>query len=456
MSECLERSSDLRLRSDRASSKTSTQRPSSTPVAHLYLRNRQLPPEPVWPGSAGCAICPLHLDFAAMPGPPRQVIYRSVKTRLSRVGLGVVLAVITVLLISPVLTNDAGPPPPFAISLSTDAIDAGPHGTLLGGTAPSILDITVTAAGCTNPATIEGTLLRSTDTWYAETHGVDSHPPNQAMLAITGARVESVSIGLDSIDINGPQGLRHVKDGTARITALNDRPVVIHDQQLPLVRLGGTTAAILDAYEWPTAMTPLWFTIKANIVTPGGYDKCYLGLPELFPDRSSMEPNTPWIPMENHRTRIAEHAPNLWPHNWPQEEFGPPLAPDEGLGAAVVVGSVRGRRVDAGSVGLGGSVTSEGGVRYLCHSFLTNRSILAKLKLDSRISPEFDQGSNPDCSGTPTFTATNATTGSTARIFAAGIIGGLATTLVIEALFLGTTQNDGGGLAATRSRRWRH
>lgn len=385
-----------------------------------------------------------------MTAPARRVIYRSANARLARVALGLVLTVVTAWLVLPVLAVDHGPPSPLALVVGTNAVDLGPHESLLKGTALSVLDVNVHANGCSNPVLIEGTLWRSTDTWYAEKRSRFSAPPDQAIVTIAGAPVSSIAVGLDSFSTHAYEGLRHVS-GTARVTSLNGNPVVVHDRMLALTRYRDATSAVLNAPQWPKAATPLWFTVWTNLIRPAGFQSCYLDLPQLFPYRSSYEGLTNASDRAQMALqKIAEHIhpPTRRAVNMP----GGVGDEAEALGAGLVTVSVDGKRVTGSSIGLGGSATASGGVRYLCHAFIRHKLPLSNL--DSRISPEFNEGENPDCSGVPLFESAGVISDTTRRLFAAGIVGALATTLIIEALFLGETElNDPSG---GKHKRWRH
>jgi len=326
-------------------------------------------------------------------------------------------------------------------------VDLGPHETLLPGTALSVLDVTVHAKGCSNPVTVEGTLWRSTDTWYAEKRGRFAAPPSQAIITLAGASVSSVAIGLDSFSTHAVEGLRHVT-GTARVTSLNGKSVVVHDHMLPLIRSDGTTSAVLNAPQWPQAATPLWFAISANLIRPAGFQSCYLDLPQLFPYQSSFEGReSASASAQIALIRVGEHMRS------PRVVKSPTGLQDEpeALGAGVVTASVDGKRVAGNSTG-GGSTTTSGGVRYLCHRFIRQKVLTG---LDSRITPEFNQQANPDCSGTPLFETADVTSDTTRRLFAAGIVGALAATLIIEALFLGETDSAARSGGNQKRPRWR-
>ncbi|HTA98161.1 MAG TPA: hypothetical protein VK730_11030 [Solirubrobacteraceae bacterium] len=383
-----------------------------------------------------------------MTKPARRVIYRSTNARLARFALGIVFAAVTAWLVLPVLAIDRGPPPPFAITLGTNALDLGPRDANLPGTALSVLNVTARAQGCSNPVTLEGTLWRSTDTWYAEKRGRFARPPTQAIITLAGVPVSSFAAGLDSFYTHAVEGVRHVS-GIARVTSLNGKSVVVHDHMLRLIHSDGTTSAVLNAPQWPQAATPLWFAISADLMRPAGFQSCYLDLPQLFPYQSSTEGETSASARSQIQLiRIGEHM-----HS-PRALKSPTGLADEpeGLGAGAVTVSVDGKRVADGSIGAGATTTTSGGLRYRCHRFVRQKVLPG---LDSRISPEFNQQANPDCSGTPLFEAADVTSDTTRRLFAAGIIGALAATLIVEALFLGETESAAQEGKTRKRSRWR-
>jgi hypothetical protein len=383
-----------------------------------------------------------------MPKPTRRVIYRSVKARLARLALGVILAGATLWIVLPVLTAEHGPPAPVALVVGTNAVDMGPGTSVLEGIRPSALDLKVRAGGCVNPVTIEGTLWRSTATWVAEWHGRYAAPPTQAIITLAGARVRKFVVGVDSFSTEAPGGIQRTA-GTARVTGLG-YTVVVHNDVLPLIRVGDTTSAVLDAKQWGDAATPLGFLITADLIDPAGFDSCYLDLPELYPYAYSSEPQTNAF-VRALNGLIDASARYLRPNRRPKL-LGVAGTEQEELGTALVNASVHGRSVGGGSIGVGGTMTT-GGVRYLCHSFARNSP--SANALDPHISPEFDEAENPDCSGVPLFQAADVTSDTTRRLFAAGIIGALAATLIIEALFLGETESSDASEATAWRRRWR-
>jgi hypothetical protein len=71
--------------------------------------------------------------------------------------------------------------------------------------------------------------------------------------------------------------------------------------------------------------------------------------------------------------------------------------------------------------------------------------------VEQSLLPLYVKSGDPDCSGAPLFQAVDVTSDTTRRLFFAGIIGALAATIIIEALFLGET-DDGDGVGGARTR----
>jgi hypothetical protein len=365
--------------------------------------------------------------------PARRVVYRSVTTRALRLAIGVALAICTLWIVLPVLGTDHGPPRPVALTLGTDAIDGStpireiPVRDRGIRASPAALYLTIHASGCTNPVTLEGQLIRSPGSWITERWG-ESAPPQQAIVTFAGARVREFAIGLDAI----PGG--KLITATGQTDAENDPVdvVQVHNKSLPLIHTGNTTTAVLDARQWPQARTPLGFVIKADLMSSAGFHSCYIALPELFETGSNSDHRAFY-----HAAEAFEYATqHVTALAHPPHEVEPAGVGPEEIGAAQIRLMVDGRSVAPGSIGEGGEQTSTG-VRYVCHTRPgTPRPVPG---IDQSISPEPQETGNPDCSGTPLFQAVDVSSDTTRRLFFAGIIGALAATLIVEALFLGET-----------------
>jgi len=368
-----------------------------------------------------------------MTQPARRVIYRSVKARAIRLLVGVALGAVTLLVVLPVLSSDHSPPEPSGLAIGTDANDIGLSERGPSGIRASVLDLTVHASGCKNPATITGSMIRSTNTWFAERNSQSAASPQRAMITLAGARVRGFQVGLEG----EPAGSQRLESGTVRMLGLRGGSVTVHRELLPLVRSGDATTALFIAHGWQEAMSPLDFVIYADLIHPAGFNSCYVSLPEIFPFSTGTEKDAIG------RAESAQLTLN--------EHISPPIG-SERLGAGVVDVSVATRIVSPNTVREGGRLTPSG-VRYLCHSFIRAKPPVEDL--DSRISPEFNEAENPNCSGVPLFQAVDVTSDTTRRLFIAGIVGALAATLILEALFFGETDDTGRGASSGPRRKWR-
>jgi hypothetical protein len=343
----------------------------------------------------------------------------SPKARVARILFGLVLSGITAWIVLPVLASSHNPPPPVALQVGTNGIDLGANEEPLPETVLSVLDLQVTANGCSNPVVIEGTLSRPVGTWPGGKNGRLAYPPSRAIVTFAGAHVDSLTVGLSSLTRSG-----EAKD------------------MLPLVRLGDTATAVLDTPRWSDRATSLWFTITANLERSNGFDSCYMDLPQLFPYQLSA----------NGEDRASAQAAGSLEHV-AQDTPEPPRRAntlhqsmvETGLGAGSVTATVAGRRAVDSSIGLSGSATASGGVHYLCRAFVSHRAPA------SGITPEYDERETPDCSGVPMFDAVDLFSDTTRQLFAAGIIGALGASLIIEAIFMGETDPE----ARPKRPRWR-
>lgn len=370
----------------------------------------------------------------------RRVLYRSRKARLARIVAGCVFAILTFWLIAPVLATDHGASPPVILVLGDDMnLYATSRGKV--HTAPDVVDLRTRLKGCHNPATIEGTLLISTNTWYVS-KAIGSRGPDQMMLAIKGARVRSVVMGLEGF---GPS-YKHPIVGRGSIEGLFGKKLVVHNSTLPLQRVGQTSVAVLDSPQWPRAATPVHFSISADIVRSAGFDSCYVVTPQLYSSVVGRYRVSAFADASEAIERISKKLGPLMPEDEPplyqlengKTETGPTVKPIE-LGAAEALVHVSGYEVDLGTAGPGGEATGEG-LRYLCHSAIERPPPVRGL--DSRISPDFtNEATNPTCAAAPRFVKAQQLSDSTRRLFAAGITGALGATLIVEAMFLGETES---------------
>jgi hypothetical protein len=105
--------------------------------------------------------------------------------------------------------------------------------------------------------------------------------------------------------------------------------------------------------------------------------------------------------------------------------------------------------VVSGTIGEGGQAEGAG-VRYRCHELHGDAD--HPPGVEQSLLPLYVIHGNPNCSGAPLFQAVDVASDTQRRIFFAGIIGAIAATLMIEALFLGETEAADGG---AKSQRWR-
>lgn len=353
--------------------------------------------------------------------PARRVIYRSHKARVARVGLGVLLAAVTLWIVLPVLGTSHAPPAPSAIFIGTDANNFNlPRAA---GTYGSIAYLQVSASECRDPATVYGTLIRSPATRAAELEGRHrgTSPPKQALVTIYGARVKSFVIGLSS-----PPLFATFVTHTGELGTFDEAGVLtVHNTSLPLIRRNGATTAILNAPAWPATNAVLHFVAKVDLVRPAGFHSCYLDLPQLL----SFEEDNEQRAYERAATisrDISDRVPRLADMEFPDEED---------IEAGDVRATVTGRILEPSTIGDGEAIAS--GVRYRCQN--TARRAVPR-ELDPAVARPFVEPRKPDCSGTPLFQAVDATSDTTRRLFAAGILGALGATVIVETLFVAETE----------------
>jgi hypothetical protein len=364
--------------------------------------------------------------------PARRVIYRSRGARSARLAVGMVLAGATAWLAVPVLASEQASPPPTGlwVGFNTESSAGLPP-------ARSKLLLDVRASGCANPATVEGLVERPASSWHLDERllpGPKPRGPTQAEAALAGAKLESGTIGLapgqepgffPNVGIFGIPLIT----GEAEVF-VGDRSIRMHDKVSSLLTVKSTdaTAAVIGAVpasgvaltapEWPATRASLHFILKADLVKPDGFQRCYLDIPELF--RSGID-------ITGSAFQEAEVFGENFEMNQPPMQFrgstpaGIPLA-DE-IGSAGVEATVAGHIVVTSSIGSGGSAIPTG-VHYSCKAPGSN----------------LPQSPDESCLGSPVFEVPGTAADVTRRLFAAGIVGALAATLIVESLFLGETE----------------
>jgi hypothetical protein len=360
------------------------------------------------------------------------VVYRSREARLTRLALGVVLAVVTGWIVAPVLGTDHAPPPPVGLAFASNFQNRfkDPKYEEFAST----INMTVRASGCVNPVTIEGQLVRSQPTWEAEAHHAPlNSPPHWAALGLAGAHVRALVMGVVDPYDAVPQPIT----GTAQVGE-----ITVHAHLYPAVEHGDTTTATYSAPQWPLLRSSLNFVIAADLIHPAGFHSCYLDLPEpveaLFTQGSNVQRATVAAGEALERTLRVSHRSAT--------ESRP-----EDIAGFQLTAYVNGRVVAPSTIGESGRVVGNG-VHYQCYA--GNQLYRPPVRLDPQARADFAVQSTPGCVPVPLFQAVDVTSDTTRRLFVAGIIGAIAATLIIEAGFLGETE-PAEGSASQSQRRWR-
>jgi hypothetical protein len=193
------------------------------------------------------------------------------------------------------------------------------------------------------------------------------------------------------------------------------------------------TGVLLTSQEWAETRAPLLFVLKADLIFPMGFHRCYLDLPELI-----------WREDASAYLRAINFADPLAPGQSPLGKLtdqgkGPSLSD---VAVAEVSASVAAHMAVTSSIGIGGNQLPSG-LRYECHTFFNNKlppNIEPNMFTNHGTAPStYREQVNPNCAGEPVFEIPGVATEITRRLFFAGILGALAATLIIEALFIGET-----------------
>ncbi len=347
----------------------------------------------------------------------RRVIFGSRRARALRVGVGAAFGALTLWLILPVIAGEQAPPKPVGLLVSTDT--ARNSSVPLWQYPDGVLYLTVTANGCKNPVLLDGRYVISTNLWYGVEKREKQALPEQAAVTLYGARVSHAEIGLSS-----ETNRASLVNEPTKIVGLAGKPVTVFDHPLPLIRHDLDTTAVLVATAWPQAKTALHFRIWADLIHRTGFNSCYLTLPEVLDSEAGQSVEAVMAASEE------SQLPQLLP--------GRTWVGGIELGAADVQAGVANRIVVPSTLGTGGYGTPQG-VRYVCHKEVPQRALPY---LDQRDTPDL-QPPMATCGGSPLFQAVNVNSEITTRVFAGGITGALAATLIMEALFLGETRSTG-------------
>ncbi len=361
--------------------------------------------------------------------PARRVIFGSLRARIARFAIGLVLLGVTLYIVWPVLASDHGAPrEQVAVSIATNW-EPGEEAHSRERGPSNALQLTVTANGCKNPARIEGSFEISDSAWVRSEEG--GSPPREAMVAFAGP-ARTLIVGLSATPY--PElPYFNITHGTVKLHSLpipvKGKPhryydeLVVKNELFPVRRLGDVTAAYLRVLGWPDTRSALDFVIEANLIHPAGFDSCYVDLP-IASGYSD-------VPGANATERLLSQPPPV-----PDRHGAVPFI-GELIGAAEVNVSVHGRTVVGSSLNRYAEVDGDG-ARYTCGIGVSEEEAV-----EGKAQSEDASGRPPliaaNCAGTPLFAAVDATSESTRRLFAAGIIGAIAATLMVEALFVGET-----------------
>lgn len=432
--------------------------------------------------------------------PARRVIYSSRRALIARLLVGVLLAGLTGWVVLPVFETEPPPPRPTGMFVGLNS-SLGP-----GASNASVLRLSVRGRQCRNPVLVEGLLERSEKTWSAEAQSSVSHGPTYVRVSLSGARLTRAEIGLGTVfprvyASSGPlpggkplpgatqDEVTHnvgvfnlpILSHTITVTEPNTNSMTggtqrttVHNYLSPILTKkdarpneepdvpGTANDAVLLSPDWPSVRGPLHFIIEANLVHSAGFNRCYLDLPELFATfGDEAEDNTtaigeatrfdplPSIPTESHNG--IEEPESIFDNALGGEPY------NNDIGQAEVSVKMTGDVVVDSTVGNGGIVTPNG-ITYECHTYNSN-------KPPPNLDPNMFEGEGPsnptsyedhlnaNCAATPIFETPDVNADVTRRLFTAGIVGALAATLIIEALFLGETPDTPTrGLARRRLR----
>jgi hypothetical protein len=355
------------------------------------------------------------------------VVFGSTRARALRVGVGIAFGLLTLWLILPVIAGEQAPPKPVGLLIDTDT--ASRSSVPLWRYPEGVLYLTVTANGCKNPVLLDGRYAISTNLWYEVERRERQALPKQAAVTLYGAHVSRAEIGLA-----GVANRARLVSGLGQIEDLAGKAVTVDNHMLPLAHRGLDTTAVLEAPEWPQAKTELHFRIWADLIHPTGFNSCYLTLPEII-ESASTQPTEAVM-------AASEDQPDI-----PGALAGRTWVGGIELGAGDVQAGVANRIVVPSTLGTGGYGTPQG-VRYACHKEVPQNPLPY---LDPRDTPDLQPPAST-CGGSPLFQAVNVNSEITTRVFAGGITGALAATLIIEALFLSETRSSPAETANPRPR----
>jgi hypothetical protein len=340
--------------------------------------------------------------------------------------IGVALIVVTAWLVVPVLAPER--PPPARTGLFVGVIRPNAAGGPDG-----VLYLKITASHCSNPATIEGEFVRAGQAWLSDEHAHGR--ATGAVVVLAGAPVDSTEIVADQgypqeevirkrpnpgivseeAIANSAQAERKLRRRWARES---------HQVQSDIPRIEGRgNGAWLAAPTWYKQRSALSFTLRADLVTNTGYNRCYVSVPELL------------------KTELTQYLTPLYTASLiPGLEGNNHVPPGSGamdeVGAAVVTVVGGPDIVSESSLPPGGTASSGNAVIECAAS---SRPIPRDLEA-GEATEGLGATSVHTCPAAPVFEAAGVGADVTRRLFAGGILGALGLTWLVEAVFGGVLE----------------
>jgi hypothetical protein len=273
--------------------------------------------------------------------------------------------------------------------------------------------------------TVEGYLDRPESSWELDKRfGIPRHGikgPTHAEVVLAGADIESVDAGFaGGEDIQGAFEASEISSNGYVPTGPTES--LVHNRLVRYLGLAKSPkhplgAALLIAPQWPKVRAPLHFTFTADMVHPFGFHRCYVDVPALFGSGGGIDNGS--LHEAEEFTMTSDTA---------GEEPSPGITQIPGFPnvreviRAEVSVLVAGHVVDGASLG-SGATTIPNGAHYACGT-------------EGIRSPA---QTNETCAGDPVFEVQGTDYEITRRLFAAGIFGAIAATIIIEGLFIAKT-----------------
>ncbi len=387
--------------------------------------------------------------------PARRVLYRSQSVRWLRLAVGICFGALCAYLIAPAITTEPPPPspPPVGLFVGTNTWVSG----------PGTLQLSIRAAGCRNPVVLEGMLNRSQRAWGPDPYRPTVQLPTTAVVALVGAHVRRIEMGLgisSNEQVHLPPSERTGAFSQPPF-AISRKYMVTNSNPERFINVHSTTTAPLiegieksqnkevhppwagmmfHSSQWPLVRVPLRFVILADLVHLGGYNRCYVDVPQLFSSHTGVSEGF----YDKSNLLIGKlSVGELYLRNRYVLTDGIPWISEVSTGIVDV--TTTGRSPAPSTIEADGKV-SRGGIHYECRVPRPSPSIGAE---ESNLQyPELTAQLN--CSGEPQFEAQGIDADITSRLFFGGIIGALAATLIIETIF---AETETGAVLLARKRR---